>query len=151
MYREQESPAAVLLDSTPVHTESPERDFAEATTPVFKVALAGADPIGNSTLRAMLQQSGLAKDTQEWASLDAVKLRHADDVPDVVFLDLSTSMGSELAFARGLSKRKFRPHTSGQVQKHHIGDIVGMTQLDRVQRSPLLGVLHQPALLQHGS
>jgi len=104
MYREQESPAAVLLDSTPVHTESPERDFAEATTPVFKVALAGADPIGNSTLRAMLQQSGLAKDTQEWASLDAVKLRHADDVPDVVFLDLSTSMGSELAFARGLSK-----------------------------------------------
>jgi pilus assembly protein CpaE len=104
MYREQENAAAELLDSTPVHTESPERDFEEATTPVFKVALAGADPIGNSTLRAMLQQSGLAKDTQEWASLDAVKLRHADDVPDVVFLDLSTGMGSELAFAQGLSK-----------------------------------------------
>jgi len=104
MYREQENAAAVLLDSTPVHTESAGRGFEEATTPVFKVALAGADPIGNSTLRAMLQQSGLAKDTQEWASLDAVKLRHADDVPDVVFLDLSTGLGSELAFAQGLSK-----------------------------------------------
>jgi len=104
MYRELESPAAVLVDSTPVHTESPERNFDEAITPVFKVALAGADLIGNSTLRAMLQQSGLVKDMQEWASLDAVKLRHADDVPDVVFLDLSTGMGSEFAFAQELSK-----------------------------------------------
>jgi hypothetical protein len=99
MHRERESLAAVLFDSSPAHAESPEGDFLEATRPVFKVALAGADPIGNSTLRAMLQQSGLARDTQEWASLDAVKLRHADDVPDVVFLDLSTGMGSELAFA----------------------------------------------------
>jgi pilus assembly protein CpaE len=104
MHRERESLAAVLFDSSPAHAESPEGDFLEATRPVFKVALAGADPIGNSTLRAMLQQSGLARDTQEWASLDAVKLRHADDVPDVVFLDLSTGMGSELAFAQGLSK-----------------------------------------------
>jgi len=104
MYREQESPAAVLVDSTQVHTESPERNFEEAITPVFKVALAGADPIGNSTLRAILQQSGLVKDTQEWASLDAVKLRHTDDVPDVVFLDLSTGRGSEFAFAQELSK-----------------------------------------------
>jgi pilus assembly protein CpaE len=104
MYREQESPAALLVDSTPVHSQSSERDFEEAITPVFKVALAGADPIGNSTLRAMLQHSGLVKDMQEWASLHAVKLRHADDVPDVVFLDLSAGMGSEFAFAQELSK-----------------------------------------------
>ena len=104
MYREQQSPAAVLVDSTPVHTEFPERNFEEAIAPVFKVALAGADPVGNAMLRAMLQQSGLVKDTQEWAWLEAVKLRHADDVPDLVFLDLSTGMGSELAFAQELSK-----------------------------------------------
>jgi pilus assembly protein CpaE len=104
MYREQVNPAAVLVDSTPVHTESPERNLEEAIRPVFKVAMAGADPIGNSTLRAMLQQSGLVKDTQEWASLDAVKLRHTDDVPDVVFLDLSTGMRSEFAFAQELSR-----------------------------------------------
>jgi pilus assembly protein CpaE len=104
MYREPESPAAVLVDSTPMQVASTQRNLAEAITPVLTVAMAGADPVGNSTLRAMLQQSGLVKDVREWASLSTVKPRHTSDVPDVVFLDLSTGMGSEFTFAQELSR-----------------------------------------------
>jgi len=104
MYREQESPSAVLVDSAPIQVASTERNFEEAIAPVLTVAVAGTDPVGNSTLRAMLQQSGLVKDVREWASLSTVKPRHTSDVPDVVFLDLSTGMGSEFTFAQELSR-----------------------------------------------
>jgi pilus assembly protein CpaE len=99
MFREQDSPAVVLVDSKPVQAAS-----EQAIGPVLTVAMAGADPVGNSTLRAMLQQTGLVKSVQEWASLSVVKPRHPDDVPDVVFLDLSSGMGSEFAFAQQLSR-----------------------------------------------
>jgi pilus assembly protein CpaE len=58
----------------------------------------------------MLEQTGLIKNLQEWASLSSVKLRHAEDVPDVVFLDLSTGMGSEFLFAQELSKLRPSVH-----------------------------------------
>jgi len=104
MYREQERPAAVIVDSAPVQAASTDRDFQQAITPVLTAAMAGADPVGNSTLRAMLHQTGLVKGVEEWASLSAVKPRHANDVPDVVFLDLSAGMGSEFKFAQELSR-----------------------------------------------
>src|SRR5215471_350588 len=104
MYREQENSAAVLVDSTSVQTTSAERNFEQATTPVLTVAMDVADPIGNSTLRSMLYQTGLVKDVQEWASPSSLKLRHAEDVPDVIFLDLSCGLGSEFVFAQDLSK-----------------------------------------------
>jgi Flp pilus assembly protein, ATPase CpaE len=104
MDREQNGPAAVLVDSAAIHLASPERDYEQAITPVLTVAMAGSDPVGNSTLRAMLQQTGLVKNVQEWASLGAVKPRHPDDVPDVVFLDLSSGMAEEFAFAQELSR-----------------------------------------------
>lgn len=66
--------------------------------------------MGNSSLRAMLEQTGLIKNLQEWASLSSVKLRHAEDVPEVVFLDLSTGMGSEFLFAQELSKLRPSVH-----------------------------------------
>jgi pilus assembly protein CpaE len=37
-------------------------------------------------------------------------LRHAEDIPDVVFLDLSTGMGSEFVFAQELSKLRPSVH-----------------------------------------
>src|SRR5262252_7211284 len=97
--REHASPAAVLTDSVPIPAVSVDQNFQEAITPVLTVAMAGSDPVGNSTLGSMLQQTGLVKDAQEWPSLSGLKLRHADDVPDVVFLDLSSGMGSEFLFA----------------------------------------------------
>src|SRR5215470_573837 len=103
MYREQETSAAVLVDS-PVQTTSAERNSEQATTPVLTIAMAGADAIGNSTLRSMLYQTELVKDVQEWASPSSLKLRHAEDVPDVIFLDLSSGLGSEFVFAQELSK-----------------------------------------------
>jgi pilus assembly protein CpaE len=104
MHREQDSPATVLVGSTQVEAASAERNFEQAIVPVLTVAMAGADPVGNSTLRAMLQQTGLVKSVQEWASLSVAKPGHPDDVPDVVFLDLSTGMGSEFAFAQQLGR-----------------------------------------------
>lgn len=109
--RDHASPAAVLTESAPIPpSASIASSYEETVTPVLTVAMAGADPIGNSTLRSMLQQTGLVKGVHEWASLSAVKLRHAEDVPDVVFLDLSTGMGSEFQFAQELSKMRPSVH-----------------------------------------
>lgn len=58
----------------------------------------------------MLEQSGLASDVQEWAWLNELKLRNAQDVPEVVFLDLSAGMGAEFIFAQELSKLRPSVH-----------------------------------------
>lgn len=108
--KEHATPAAALAASTPIPTVSAHRNFEEGVTPVLTVAMAGSDPVGNSTLRSMLHQTGLAKNVQEWASPGAVKLRHAGDVPDVVFLDLSSGMGSEFVFAQELTKLRPAVH-----------------------------------------
>lgn len=102
MYREQQSSAGVLVESAPARVV--EQDVEEAVVPALTVAMAGADPVGNATLRVMLEQTRLAKDVKEWASPSSLKLRHAEDVPDIVFLDLSSGMGSEFVFAQELSK-----------------------------------------------
>src|SRR5262249_13327495 len=108
--REHPVPAPVLTDSSPIPELSAERNYEEAIAPVLTVAMAGSDPVGNSTLRAMVQQTGLVKDVLEWASPGMIKLRHADDVPDVVFLDLSTGMGSEFLFAQELARLRPAVH-----------------------------------------
>jgi len=104
------SSAAVLTDSAPVPAPSDVQNFALTTTPVLTVAMAGSDPVGNSTLRTMLEQTGLVKSVQEWASPSVVQLRAADDVPDIVFLDLSSGMGSEFLFAQEISKLRPAVH-----------------------------------------
>src|SRR5215470_16549398 len=102
--------AATLVESAPLSPVSPELTYEARPTPLLTAAMAGADPVGNSTLRAMLEQMGLVKSLEEWASLSSVRLRHAEDVPDVVFLDLSTGMGSEFLFAQELSKLRPSVH-----------------------------------------
>ena len=52
----------------------------------------------------MLEATGTVKEVLEWAWLNGMKLRDAQDVPDVVFLDLSAGMGSEFLFAQELIK-----------------------------------------------
>ena len=102
MYREQHTSAGTLVDPSPV----PEfdRNLEERGVASLTVAMAGADTAGNAMLRSMLEQSGQAKEVKEWASPSSLKLRHAEDVPDIVFLDLSSGMGSEFLFAQELSK-----------------------------------------------
>jgi len=110
MHREHHHRAAVLaespLDETSVATRNVKPDIA----PVLTVAIAGADGAGNAALRGMLLETSLVKEVQEWAWLTSVKLRHAQDVPDVVFLDLSTGMGSEFVFAQELHKLRPSVH-----------------------------------------
>jgi pilus assembly protein CpaE len=108
--REHASPAAVLTDCAPLAAVLTEGNFTEAGTPVLTAVVAGSDPVGNSTLRSLLQQAGLVKDLQEWTSLNVPRLRHADEVPDVVFLDLSSGMGSEFVFAQELTKLRPAVH-----------------------------------------
>src|SRR6516165_3421493 len=98
MYSKQGSPAAALADSPAAPEIEP------GFRPTLTVAIAGSDPLGNATLRAMLESTGLVKHTEEWTWLNTVKLRNAQDVPDVVFLDLSAGMGSEFLFAQELNK-----------------------------------------------
>jgi pilus assembly protein CpaE len=106
MYREQSSSAATLLETAPF-AASPEMT---PHGPALTAAMAGSDPVGNSTLRAILEQTGLIKNVEEWAGQNSSKLRHAEDVPDVVFLDLSTGMGREFSFAQELSKLRPSVH-----------------------------------------
>ena len=78
-------------------------------TPVLGVALVGADPVSSSTLRQMLLQTGLVKEIHEWASVKKVELRHEQDVPEVILLELSGNGESDFAFAQQLSR--LRPTT----------------------------------------
>src|SRR5215470_8461367 len=100
MHRIAEIPAAV--------ESSPCASGQEALQ--LTAAVASSDPVATSTLSAQLVQSGLVKEVAEWASLDGRKLRQPEDVPDVVFLDLSSGMGSEFLFAQELAKLRPSVH-----------------------------------------
>jgi pilus assembly protein CpaE len=78
--------------------------------PQLSVAVASTDPVGCSSLRHMLLQTGFIKDVQEWASAKSGELRHSQDVPDVVFLDLNGSAQSDFALAQQLVR--LRPSVS---------------------------------------
>src|SRR5260370_3357805 len=114
MYREQVSPSTLMVETssaareTSAHTHDSGAHQAVAA-PVLSVAIVGSDPVGGSTLRHMLLQTGLVKEIQEWPSFKTVELRHSQDVPEVVFLDLSGSGESDFAFAQQLSR--LRPST----------------------------------------
>jgi pilus assembly protein CpaE len=58
----------------------------------------------------MLPQTGLVKEIHEWASAKAVELRHSQDVPDIVFLDLNGTPQSDFAFAQQLAKLRPSVH-----------------------------------------
>ena len=48
----------------------------------------------------MLLQTALVREIRDWASTKAVELRHSQDVPDVVFLDLNATAQSDLPLPR---------------------------------------------------
>jgi pilus assembly protein CpaE len=104
MSRLKDSSTALLSDSLNSPAARPAPDDEPAASAGLTVAIAGADRMSNGALGAMVQETGLAKKVEEWAWLNTVKLRNAQDVPDVVFLDLSSGMGSEFLFAQELSR-----------------------------------------------
>jgi pilus assembly protein CpaE len=108
MHRAQEFSRAVAVQSSP-HSSAPS---PAEHPPALRLtaAVASSDPVATSTLRAMLGQTGLVKEAAEWPSLESLKLRHAQDVPDIVFLDLSSGRGSELSFAQEISKLRPSVH-----------------------------------------
>ncbi len=85
--------------------------IAECTAgSLLSVAIASCDPAACSSLRHMLLQTGLVKGIHEWASGKAVELRHSQDVPDIVFLDLNGTPQSDFAFAQQLAKLRPSVH-----------------------------------------
>jgi len=101
MSRLKDSPTTALLDSASLPAAAPETD---RVPPGLTVAIAGSDRMSNGALRALVDETGLVRKSEEWAWPNTVKLRNAQDVPDVVFLDLSAGMGSEFQFAQELSR-----------------------------------------------
>ena len=74
------------------------------------VASLGLGPVASSTLRHMLLQSGLVRDVQEWGSPKGVELRNAQDVPDVVILDVAENGTADFAFVQQLSRLRPTVH-----------------------------------------
>src|ERR1700680_4948905 len=114
MDSEQGSSSALMLEASTLPPDTtPQIDnsgpIQAVAAPVLSVALVGADPVSSSTLRHMLMQTGLVTEILEWASVKTVEIRHAQDVPEVVLLDLTGNGDSDFAFAQQLCR--LRPTT----------------------------------------
>lgn len=114
MYREQNSGSAVMVETSRARERSVRlSEPAAGRSPSgsqLSVAIAGSDRMGSSTLRQALQETGLVKEIHEWASEKSVELRHAQDVPDVVFLDMGDHGQFGFPYAQQLSKLRPSVH-----------------------------------------
>jgi pilus assembly protein CpaE len=113
MHRELNVPSGLALaEPNPVAEET---QIAVAgigripATPSLRVAIAAVDPVGCSTLRHMLVQTGLTKSIEEWALSNPPEMRNSQDVPDVVFVDLSPNNKMDFSLAQQLNR--MRPST----------------------------------------
>ena len=109
MSKEQGNPVALMVEnSTPaVQNQQSTIEIAEAPSriaPRLTTVMVGCDPVGSSTLRHILMQTGVVNDVLEWASPTSVELQSAQDVPDVVFLELSGDNEVDFAFSQALFK-----------------------------------------------
>lgn len=112
MYKEQPSPAVLMVESAASASgtsiwNSESTAQPASTLPVLSAAITGLDPVSSSTLRHMLLQTGLVKDVREWASDKMAQLRHSQDVPDLIFLDLNGK--AELDFTVAQQLTRLRP------------------------------------------
>src|SRR3984957_20039936 len=114
MFRELARPTALVVDAPPSAGETPAGRVdpaAQGSAPdSLSAAIFSSDPAACSSLRHMLLQTGLVKESQEWTSAKAVELRHSRDVPDIVFLDLNGTAQSDFAFAQQLAKLRPSVH-----------------------------------------
>jgi pilus assembly protein CpaE len=78
--------------------------------PALRVAIAASDPAGCSTLRHMLMQTRLVRSIDEWTSSNTPKLRNAQEVPEVIFLDVNENGKLDFALAQQLSRLRPSAH-----------------------------------------
>jgi pilus assembly protein CpaE len=102
-------PSSAGALESPAPNRDPEANPAAAEA-LLSVAISGSDPAGCSTLRQLLHETGQVGNISEWASTSSVELRHSQDVPDIVFLDLNGKAGSDFAFAQQLFKLRPSVH-----------------------------------------
>ena len=111
----EHSPLALMVES-PVHRPESSAWNSEATsepaftTPILSVAIAGSDPVACSTLRHMLLQTGLVNDIHQWASVKTLELHQSEDVPDVVFLDITGTEEPDFTFPQQLTRLRPSVH-----------------------------------------
>src|SRR5882724_3170933 len=110
MSREYARSSPVVVESPAAVPEIAAGIPESAANSLLSVAIASSDPIACSSLRHMLLQTGLIREIHDWASAKAVELRHSQDVPDVVFLDLNGTAQSDFAFAQRLAKLRPSVH-----------------------------------------
>src|SRR5258708_32129566 len=110
MSREYARSSAVMVETQASAAEIAAGIRACGGNSVMSVAIASCDAIACSSLRHMLLQTGLVREIHDWASGKAVELRHSQDVPDVVFLDLNGTAQSDFAFAQQLAKLRPSVH-----------------------------------------
>src|SRR5438034_9006184 len=112
MYKEQPSPAVLMVESPASASDTSTWNSESAAQPVsalpvLSAAITGLDPVSSSTLRHMLLQTGFVKDVQEWAADKMAQLRHSQDVADLIFLDLNGK--AELDFTVAQQLTRLRP------------------------------------------
>src|SRR5882724_12324051 len=110
MSREYARSSPVVVESPAAVPEIAAGIPESAANSLLSVAIASSDPIACSSLRHMLLQTGLIREIRDWASAKAVELRHSQDVPDAVFLDLNGTAQSDFAFAQQLAKLRPSVH-----------------------------------------
>jgi len=115
MYKEQGSPSAVMIGSAGVSRDprsqiSNPAMAAVAGAPALSVAIFGLDPVACSTLRHMLQQTGLTREIHECASAKTAEPRNSQDVPEIVFMDVTESGRVDFAFAQQLARLRPSVH-----------------------------------------
>jgi len=108
-------PTALVVDAPPSAQDTPAGSVVSAAQgpapgSLLRAAVFSSDPAACSSLRHMLLQTGLVKESHEWTSAKAVELRHSQDVPDIVFLDLNGTAQSDFAFAQRLAKLRPSVH-----------------------------------------
>src|SRR5215467_8603990 len=113
MFKERGIPAALLVESSASASQVPSpvsnvsQPSGPTSAPKLSVAMVGCDPVNASALRHMLMQTGRVKQVLEWGSTKSAEVRSAQDVPDIVFLDLAGDNEADFAFSQMLCK--FRP------------------------------------------
>src|SRR6266478_1709627 len=115
MYKEQPSPAVLMVESPASASDisiwnSESAAQPASALPVLSAAITGLDPVSSSTLRHMLLETRLVKDVHEWASDKMAQLRHSQDVPDPIFLDLSGKAELDFTFAQQLTRLRRSVH-----------------------------------------
>jgi pilus assembly protein CpaE len=77
---------------------------------LLSAAITGSGPAGGSPLHQMLLETSQVRNIRDWVSPATLRLLHAQDVPDVVFLDMNADGAADFSFAQQLIKLRPSVH-----------------------------------------